>query len=96
MMAPGVAELSETAVHLVVHGDSAHTGGAGHEKPDGADEHGCSGSFHLCTCCHVTIVLSQVAVPFGSSEHKDLQASMLRDDVVDSGVLLGVFRPPIG
>lgn len=46
-------ELIEVAVHVIKHGDLAHADS--HEEdeaPLGADEHGCSGTFHLCPCHH--------------------------------------------
>lgn len=44
-------ELIELAVHLVEHGDLAHGERDGHERSAlGSDEHGCTGTFHLCGC----------------------------------------------
>lgn len=59
---PGAGEAIENAVHLVGFGHTAHAAGTpdSHE-PSGA-EHGCSGMFHLCSCCvQVTGVLSVAA-----------------------------------
>lgn len=51
-MIPGLGEVAEAAVHLVETGHVTHVS---HAHPDGElprdAEHGCSGTFHLCTCC---------------------------------------------
>lgn len=46
---PALSETVELAVHFADHGDLAHDP-AGHpdDRPLGTDEHGCSGTFHLC------------------------------------------------
>lgn len=44
---PSAMEMVEAVVHWVEHGDSAHADG--HDAAAlGTDEHGCSGTFHLC------------------------------------------------
>lgn len=48
---PATGEVIELAVHLAQHGDVAHDAGDTHDgAPLGADEHGCSGLFHMCGC----------------------------------------------
>lgn len=48
---PVSGEVVELAVHWVTEGDVAHVAGDAHDTaPLGADEHGCSGLFHLCAC----------------------------------------------
>jgi hypothetical protein len=64
LMTPGSLELTESLGHLVVHGDSAHADPEEHDgqaDPDGSDEHGCSGGYHLCVCHQAT----GFVVPFG-------------------------------
>jgi len=52
-MFPSAMEAVEVAVHLVQHGDFAHGDQDEHAStPLGTDEHGCSGTFHLCSCHH--------------------------------------------
>jgi hypothetical protein len=50
---PGVGELAENALHIVVQGHLAHADDQGHddlhETP--GPEHGCAGPFHSCVCC---------------------------------------------
>jgi hypothetical protein len=51
---PTAPEVTETAVHLLSHGDAPHTPAADHdgdhEDAGGTDEHGCTPLFHLCGC----------------------------------------------
>ena len=55
-------EVIELAVHLVQHGDLAHGDRDGHEKSAlGSDEHGCSGTFHLCGC-HTASALASAEI----------------------------------
>lgn len=52
---PALGETVELAVHLAEHGDLAHAPHDAHEgEPLGANEHGCSGVFHLCSGGHVS------------------------------------------
>ena len=95
MMAPGMSELSENAVHLVMHGDTAHSGEADHEASTSTDEHGCSGSFHVCTCCHATIVLSRKVISQPGNVTAEPQSATSPDDMLDGGFQHDVFRPPI-
>lgn len=47
---PLAVELVENGLHLLAHGDTAHLSGSeGHEPL--SEEHGCGGTFHLCSCC---------------------------------------------
>ncbi len=95
LMAPGSAELTETVVHLATHGDTAHADADGHADSDPADEHGCSGGYHLCVCHHATGFLMPAAAG-GKAPSPLLIASTppppssSPGDVVDS-----IFRPPI-
>ena len=95
MMAPGLSELAEAGTHLVTHGDSAHSPDPGHEESGTTDEHGCSGAFHLCTCCHASIAFaheSEAPEPQRLGQTADCPCSVR---VIDSGVIGSVFRPPI-
>lgn len=50
-IAPGMMEFVELAVHWAKYGDVADAAGDHHDvAPLGADEHGCSGTFHLGSC----------------------------------------------
>lgn len=59
---PSGMELVELAVHIVRYGDVAHADQ--HDKstkPIGSDEHGCSGTFHLCSCHQVVSATTPLA-----------------------------------
>lgn len=50
LVTPGLAEASENVWHLLWAGHSAHATEAGPDHAPAGDEHGCSGTFHLCLC----------------------------------------------
>lgn len=51
VIAPGTMEVVERAVHFAKYGDIADADGDKHDAaPLGADEHGCNGTFHFCSC----------------------------------------------
>lgn len=59
---PSGMELVELAVHIVRYGDVAHADK--HDKstkPIGSDEHGCSGTFHVCSCHQVVSATTPLA-----------------------------------
>ena len=63
-MWPGLSELVELTVHAAEHGDVAHAEDDDHDgSPLGEDEHGCSGTFHLCPCHHPTPVVGPTVPP---------------------------------
>lgn len=47
---PLVVELVENGFHLLAHGDTAHFSDSEGHQPL-SQEHGCGGTFHLCSCC---------------------------------------------
>lgn len=51
---PGIGELLENAVHFTVEGHLAHSAPDGDTHGPALPEHGCSGTYHLCSCCHTT------------------------------------------
>jgi len=52
LVTPGVVEVTENLWHLATRGHEAHAAEAGADHAPDGREHGCSGTFHLCTCCH--------------------------------------------
>lgn len=88
-------ELVEAVVHWVVHGDSAH--GDGHEVSalGGTDEHGCSGTFHLCPCHSANVLPPSVLV------HLDVYSILEFESLIAPASRFGVgatappIRPPI-
>ena len=96
LLAPGAAEMTEYAVHWVEHGDGAHAEGAGHEERDGTDEHGCSGSFHMCLCHHGTgFVTSAAPVAVVAVAARGRVIPFWRHRTPSSVAGGDIFRPPI-
>jgi len=93
-MMPGAGELTENVVHLVTSGHGAHALNDGDHQPRGA-EHGCSGTFHVCSCCHV-VAFSPMPdgvacdIPMERTDRIESCAERLRS----SGHRDGIFRPP--
>lgn len=98
VMTPGSAELVENAFHLVQHGDVAHDGSPGHGHTESGDEHGCSGSYHICVCHHTTAFVASAVVGVAAlvvfppvTSHPGLRG----EDAPASFDLSDIFRPPI-
>ena len=49
-LAPGLGEVVENVLHLVTEGHPAHAQGHGDEHAARSPEHGCTGTFHFCSC----------------------------------------------
>lgn len=98
-MLPAGWELVEVAVHAAQHGDLAHAGDAAHDdEPLGQDEHGCTGLFHFCACCHAVQPtgrpsVTAVATPAARSWRPDVVAPAALDG---RGPPAPPIRPPIG
>lgn len=96
LLAPGAAEMTEYAVHWAQHGDSAHADDAGHEQGDGTDEHGCSGSFHMCLCHHgAGFVTSPAPLAVVAATIRHRVVSFWRHRTPSSVAAGDIFRPPI-
>ncbi len=84
-------EVVEAVVHLVDHGDLAHNSQADHGNQLGTDEHGCTGTFHLCGC-HTASVIE----PAG---REDVRGMWLTDEEGSFSLVeqagLGATAPPI-
>lgn len=95
LFVPGTFEATENLVHIVAHGDLAHTAqDSAHHEP-GA-EHDCSGLFHSCLCHTSTLVIVSVddsalaAPPPRTGRHLSH-----RVDRTTSGYPDLLYRPPI-
>lgn len=49
-LAPGLTEATENVWHLLYAGHTAHAADQGPDHEPAGDEHGCSSTFHLCSC----------------------------------------------
>ena len=61
-MMPGALELAENAIHLLRHGDTAHAD-TSHAGDRDDDEHGCSGTYHACTCHSSSLFVDNAVSP---------------------------------
>ncbi len=50
LLTPGLVEAAENLWHVVESGHAAHAADAGRDHLPQDEEHGCSGTFHLCSC----------------------------------------------
>ncbi|MCG8420570.1 MAG: hypothetical protein MJE77_21755 [Proteobacteria bacterium] len=96
LMIPGAGELTENAVHLITHGDTAHGGGDGHSDTDPSGEHGCSGPYHTCLCHKSSTFLAADAL-FTTAVTASAERCAVSggDSVHPSGFVSELFRPPI-
>lgn len=96
-MWPGLSELVELTMHAAEHGDLAHADDDEHEgTPLGEDEHGCSGTFHLCACHHSPPAVSSIAaVTTDLADTMELGALLAPPFQVGTGVAAPPTRPPI-
>lgn len=50
LLTPGFVEAAENLWHLAAAGHGAHASDAGPSHRPQDEEHGCTGTFHLCSC----------------------------------------------
>ena len=93
VLTPGLAEFVENAVHLVENGHFAHATPAGDSHPSPGPEHGCTGTFHLCSCCQSpNLVFAQNSAQVPELASRELDA-LTRHDVVFVAAD-GIDHPP--
>ena len=104
-MIPGTGELIENVLHFIEHGHAAHVVDGAHlDAIDAIDdtsherrgaEHGCSGTYHVCSCCQSPAFIG--AKQQTSIMRSELAETKLRrsTDVIADGFFTGIFRPPI-
>jgi hypothetical protein len=95
LMVPGSLELTESIAHLVVHGDTAHADSEGHGEPGGADEHGCSGGYHLCVCHHSTGFVVPLGMAVDRPVAPEAGGPAVETGSAPSAAVGRIFRPPI-
>lgn len=94
----GAGEAVENAVHLVLHGHTAHEAEtlmpAGDAHQD--IEHGCVGHFHACPCCsHQPVTHSHQELNILPDNECTESLSWLEQSRVEEGTRAAIFRPPI-
>lgn len=94
VLTPGMTELAENAAHVVTQGHGAHAFDDTDHAPMG-DEHGCSGTFHACSC-HASPAFIVGQSSLAVSTPLPATTSHLADNgtQLTMGHDLGVFRPP--
>lgn len=91
---PSTMELVEAVVHWAQHGDSAH--GDDHDSTAlGTDEHGCSGTFHLCACHTASVVAPSVVTDLSVYSFLEYEAGVEPASHVGLGATAPPIRPPI-
>ena len=93
-LTPGFGEMVENLWHLALTGHSAHAVEQGADHEPSNDEHGCSGTFHLCSCHHT--VPSDLAAVRAGGPGAELPVRTFRRDVTSPAEpdLPGLDRPP--
>jgi hypothetical protein len=98
-IAPGTMEVVETAVHYAKYGDLSDAADDVHgTSPLGVDEHGCSGTFHLCSChCGQSVRAPDQVATLTPSIPPDVRPDILLGYSSLHGLLspLPDLRPPI-
>ncbi len=88
-------EIVEAAVHWIEHGDSAHAD-RGHESSAlGTDEHGCSGTFHLCGCHTASVLAPSVVADLNAFSSLEDEAGTEPASRPGEGASAPPIRPPI-
>jgi len=91
LMTPGLSELVDDALHLVRTGHTEHA--AGHH--DGEDaEHGCTGTFHTCSCHQSATFLPGPGAPELAESSAVDRGSPSHEGGAADGVRRGLLRPP--
>jgi len=93
MLTPGLTETAENLWHVVRWGHAAHAADQGADHEPKGDEHGCSGTFHLCSCHHSTSATLTPAIAGTDLPALDRSLSALTSSA-ESPLLAGLFRPP--
>lgn len=93
-MAPGASEIAENVFHLLAEGHAAHALADADHEPQG-EEHGCSGTFHMCHCHSSTAFVSGGEAPEVRAAIELCQrVSRDVDDARAEGCRADMFRPP--
>jgi len=93
MIFPGALEATENIAHALRSGHLAHAAEAGDSHSDPGPEHGCNGTFHLCSCHPAPVGLLATASPLLAVADEDsFFIDRAPDDV--SGHQHSIEHPP--
>jgi hypothetical protein len=90
---PGLGEVVENAMHLVLEGHLAHAAPVGDEHGPPSPEHGCSGTLHLCQCC-ISPSFAPVNVAGATRQEADRGAVIQPSSVLHDAFLQDIEHPP--
>jgi len=92
-LVPGVGELLENTMHLVLEGHMAHAAPDGDSHTPWGDEHGCTGAMHFCSCCvSQTFIQTHVVAQLPEQPYRQLGA---QDRVqLPASSNSGIYHPP--
>ncbi len=99
VMTPVGVELIENGVHLVSEGHSAHGDHGDHDRLDSDaprhPEHGCTGTFHACSChAAPTFLVPEASADIVIALQPGRQPSPVGGQGPRAGFEGDVFRPP--
>lgn len=90
---PGLVEVTENMGHLLVAQHLAHAVDQGADHAPEGDEHGCSGTFHVCSCHHSPAV-DVLPLPAGVRSHRCHRTADAEPVGVPDPTLPGPDHPP--
>ncbi len=95
LMFPGSVELVEDGIHWITDGHTTHDTSTEHHREGPADEHGCSGPYHICICHSSSPFITRAApADPGKRALRSCEMIELVDAPSPSSHLDRLFRPP--
>lgn len=94
LLIPGAFEVMENLWHLGATGHVAHAADAGADHAPQGQEHGCSGTFHFCTCCPTLTFRVPMAATLGAEPEPLRRAHRFHLPLYESPPLPLPDRPP--
>jgi hypothetical protein len=94
LVTPGLIEAAENVWHLAVAGHTAHSPDAGADHQPTDDEHGCTGSFHLCSCHRTPPSQTEARAHLGSAHLAGTSAAARERAPGDDPCARGVDHVP--
>lgn len=91
-LTPGLVEAVENVWHLAQNGHSAHATGESSDHQPTDEEHGCSGTFHMCSCHHASSTMPGTPSPQALSQVETHPAPT--PSLPSAPMLSGLLRPP--
>lgn len=96
MLTPGLTESAENLLHLLGSGHVAHALSQGPDHEPMGDEHGCSGTFHVCSCHQTLPTALAVARATQKLTLQTMDSTTAGGSLFEGPDLPGLYRPPKG